>query len=1042
MNLGDLHVIQIQLNNFRSSLFLGAATASLFGVTAQALADEPVETVVVTGSRIPNRDYSSDSPISTIAGENLKTQGAFEVTDLFNTLPQVVPTFSSGSNNPPSGGQENIDLRGIGANRTVVLMDGRRLVPTGEPDAAGATNTVDLQTIPQSLVARIEVVTGGESAVYGPDAIAGVVNFIMRDDFEGVEADAKYGSSYHGDDIQNNESLTIGGNFGDGKGNAVITYDYAYRKPIFDTARGFASQATSLTSYSPTGSFRPNSSNLPSQAAIDNYFSTHAGTTGPYTAGDVPNNNALGFNNLAGNGNNSLFNFGGGGTAGVFNYASSPAFVAKLFCPNPANHATCPAYSFNFQPPNLLVVPLQRHNFMGMAHYDILPHITVYASAKFTEYHADESLAPTPAPTSSVTAPDGSSCGFAFCVPDGFGGNTNPFIPADLQGILNTRAGNSGKLAGVGATEDFQMRTRFLQAGPRLEVLGNDIFQVTGGIKGEILPGYTFDLFASYGRADVLATQFGNISNSAVENLLYGKGSGACKGYGGLDPFGAFDYSAASLACVERTTKNSTTGTFTNIEGSVTGKIIDLPAGEMKFNIGADYIENTYSTIPDPLLISGDISGFNAAKAINGATYDKEVFSEIYVPLIKDAPWAESASLTFGGRYTSQSHTFHGNAWTWKVDGDWLVMHGITLRGSYQVATRMPNIGELFATSFQNNPELGDPCDFNGPFRTGPHAAQVQALCAAQTPAAGSANYVQPTGQITAISGGNPNLHPETADTYTLGVAYQSDFSDPWLSGVSATLDYWNIDLHGPTGVDYFDILYGCFNIDGSNPTYSNSNANCQRIVRSSGTGSVSYLNAFLANLSKYKINGIDLAVNWVVDLHDTIEANDEWGSLAFQWSGTYLNSYDVKGSAGGKTIDYAGTIGATSPIGGTTDGAIPKFKFQWLMTWNVPNAFDLGNAQLQTKVSYLDAMKNDLDRVGWTGFPFPPSKVTGVPATWYIDMFGSLDVTKNVTLRAGILNLGNQGPRLYNPSQQDGTDPTAYDIVGRRYFGGVTVKF
>jgi outer membrane receptor protein involved in Fe transport len=1029
-------------NGLKAALLVGAATAAALSVTASAFADDTVETVVVTGSRIPNRDYMSDSPISTVSAENLQTTGALEVTDIFQSLPQVVPSFSSGSNNPPSNGEQKVDLRGLGPNRNVVLMDGRRIAPSDDD------GTVDLQTIPQALISRVEVITGGASAVYGADAITGVVNFIMKDDFSGVALDAKYGISGKGDNIENAESAAIGGNFADGKGNAVLSYDYAYRKPIFDNARAFADQATTQTSYFPNGTYRPNSSNLPTQASVDNYFlgtgsgyAAYNGTVGTQNTNAISFNNPTSFQGLDG----SLFSTGGGpgtnGPGGVYNYHSDPTFPAKLFCADPSSHSTCATYSYNFQPPNLLVVPLQRHNFMAMVHYDIEPNITAYMNAKFTEYSSDSSLAPSPAPTSPVTAPDGSSCGFAYCVPDGEAGNFNPFIPTALQTILATRTGNSS-LVGTGATEDIQMRTRFLQAGPRLQIQSNDMFQVTGGVRGSFGSGYTFDVYASYGQLDRLDVQQGNISNSAVENLLYGLGSGNCTGYGGLDLFGANESTQAALTCVERETKNYTKTTFTDIEGSVEGSLFPLPAGDAKFSIGADYREQTYSFLPDPLLISGDISGFNASNPISGATYQKEGFGELYLPLIKDAPFAENASITLGGRFTNQSHTLHGNAFTWKAEGDWGIAHGITLRGSYQVATRMPNINELFGASAQNNPTLADPCDANGPFRLGANGAQVAALCAAQAAAAGASNYVQPTGQIQAKSHGTANLKPETADTYTLGVAWVSDLDGPWLSGLSATVDYWNIDLHSPVGIDFFDILYGCFNIDGSNPTYSNSNHNCQHIIRSPGTGSVSYLSANEANLSKNKLDGIDVAVNWALDLHDTIDADPAYGTLGFQFAGTYLSAFKVQGTPGGLTINYAGTIGATSPIGLTTDAALPKYKAQLTAAWAIPQAFDIGDATLTTRISYIDAMKNDLDLVGWAGKPFGVGTVTGVPATWYVDLFGSIDVSKNITLRAGILNLGNQQPRIYNPSQQDGTDPSVYDIVGRRFFGGVSVKF
>ena len=712
-----------------------------------------------------------------------------------------------------------------------------------------------------------------------------------------------------------------------------------------------------------------------------------------------------------------MFNFGGTGSAGVFNFHSDPAFPAQLFCANPAANTSCQTFSYNFQPPNLLIIPLQRQNFMATGHYDISSDVTAYMSAWFTNYTSASSLAPTPAPTSPVVAPDGSTSASSYIVPI-----NNPFIPTDLATLLASRPTPAA---------DFAVRTRFLGLGPRLDDENNDVFQETFGLKGNLPFNLKFDAFASYGELDNIETQFGNVSNSAVENLLFGLGSGDCTGFSDFNPFGALKFGPNSLACVQRITKNSTKTTFTDVEGSVTGALATLPAGDVSFAAGLDYREQTFRFIADPLLSSGDVSGFNAQKSIAGAVYNQEIFGELYIPILKNQPWAELASLTLGGRYTEQAHTTHGNAFTWKAEGDWTVIHGLTARGSVEVATRMPNIDELFSTSFQNNPALADPCNFDSPFLNGPHAAQVANLCAAQGIGPG---FQQPSGQIQINSGGNPHLRPETADTFTVGVAWTSQFEDPWLSGMSGTLDYWNIDLHSPIGTDAFDILYGCFNFDGSNPTYSNANANCQKVSRP--TSSAAYLNGFETNLAKDKLDGIDLKLDWALDLHDTVDADPMWGNLLIDVNGTWLDSYVIQGSPTGLGVDYAGTIGATSPIGLNTDAALPRFKGQATMTWNI------GDGSLSARFNYVDGMKNSLSVVGWTGLNFGIGKVTGVPATVYVDLFGNYAVTSNITLRAGILNVADTQPRLYNPSQQDGTDPATYDIIGRRYFVGVGVKF
>ncbi|HWY63169.1 MAG TPA: TonB-dependent receptor [Rhizomicrobium sp.] len=1002
-------------------LLLGAAASATMIMSQAARAQSDTETVIVTGSRIPNRDFVSDSPISTVTGDDITKTGSVDVTNLLATLPQVVPGVSGGSNNPAStpGGQQSIDLRGLGSKRVVVLVDGQRAAPSNKD------GTVDLQTIPTSLISRVEIITGGASAVYGPDAITGVVNFIMKNDFQGIAADMQYGISDRGDDAEFTGSLTMGGNFDGNRGNLVLTYDYAYRRALFDSARGFANQATTATSRSPTGSYNPSSGDQPSQAALNSYFAAHGGAP----AGTIKPADALGFNP-----DGTLFDFGGSnGSNSVYNYKANPLYPAQLFCADPTTPTNCKTFSYNFQPPNLLLLPLKRQNFMATGHYDINSDLTAYMSARFTNYTSATSLAPTPAPTAAVTSPDGGKATSGFIVPV-----TNPFIPADLASILASRGGtptssSSTFIPGTGAAADFLLVTRFLALGPRLQDESNDVFQETAGLKGKLpFTNLNFDLYGSYGQLDNIETQFGNVSNSAVENLLFGKGTGTCTGFSDFNPFGPLKYGPNSLGCIQRVTKNSALTTFTNIEGTVNGKLWDLPGGTSSFSFGASYREQTYRFIADPLLSSGDVSGFTKSNSISGAVYDQDAFGELYFPLFKDLPFADFISVTLGGRLTEQSHTLHGNAWTWKAEGDWGITRGLTARGSFEVATRMPNIDELFSTSFTDTPSLADPCNFDSPFRNGAHAAQVTALCTAQ--GAGSATFSQANGQMTVLSAGNAGLSPETADTLTVGLAWQSSYSSPWLSGLAATLDYWNIDLHSPIGIDSFDILYGCFNYDGSNPTYSNANANCKKLSRSGGS---MYIFGNESNLAKDKLDGVDLAVNWGLDLQDTLQADPIFGKLGFNLTGTWLDTYVVQGTVGGLGTDYAGTIGSTSPIGTDTDAAFPRFKGQLTATLGL-----FADASISARFTYVDAMQSALAPVGWTGLNFGIGKVHGTPATTYIDMYGSWQVTDYLTLRAGVNNLADLQPRQYNPSQQDGTDAATYDIIGRRFFVGVGAKF
>jgi outer membrane receptor protein involved in Fe transport len=348
----------------------------------------------------------------------------------------------------------------------------------------------------------------------------------------------------------------------------------------------------------------------------------------------------------------------------------------------------------------------------------------------------------------------------------------------------------------------------------------------------------------------------------------------------------------------------------------------------------------------------------------------------------------------------------------------------------------------LFAPSFQDNPLLEDPCNFDSAIRSGASPtvdAAIVTLCAQQvvqgfalfgvsvtqgsvssffTP--GGLNFKQANGQISAISGGNPNLQEETADTYTFGMTYQSESESPWLEGLSLAIDYWNIEIDGPIGVDAGSILYSCFNADGSNPTYSTLDPNCQLIFRT--TGDIYYISAFLTNQVSTTVSGVDLQVVWAFDL-DHMGMTDA-GSLTFQFSGTWLEQYLVQTSALAPAIDVAGTI---SQVLGT---AYPEYKWQLAATWAIDDFEFTG------RVNFIDEMTHaNVPIVG-------PDCCTGVPEVYYYDFFANWSPWEELTIRAGVLNIENLKPPLYTPSVQDNTDPSTYDVIGRRYFVGATVRF
>src|SRR5690606_9900328 len=367
-------------NAVRRALCVGAlatVTGYLPTAAAQEPDDEALEEITVTGTRIVRQDYQSASPISTVDADLFQQTGAPTIETTLNTLPQFVPAITTTSNNPSNGGQANVALRGLDTTRTLVLLDGRRIVPSN------ATGVVDLNLIPASIIENVEVITGGASAVYGSDAIAGVVNIKTRD-FVGLELSTNYGITSEDDGQTINLGITGGLESADGRGYAFGTINWADREEILQGDRPFSEVALDWdgTAFQPVGSstirqgrWDATSSNLPSQAALDAYF---AGQDPGHVGGTASPGHNYGFNP-----DGSLLD-----TAPVVNFTGDPNEPLQ-----PVNPAS---YTYNFAPPNYRQLPLERTSFFGRAGFSLSEDTEIYTQVMWADYQADQALAPTP----------------------------------------------------------------------------------------------------------------------------------------------------------------------------------------------------------------------------------------------------------------------------------------------------------------------------------------------------------------------------------------------------------------------------------------------------------------------------------------------------------------------------------------------------------------------------------------------------------------------------------------------------------------------
>jgi iron complex outermembrane receptor protein len=978
---------------------IGGAAMLAFATPSFAQQDDAsqVGEIVVTGSRIVRKDYASTSPIVTVGQEDIQATGSVTVESLMSDMPQFVPGTNHTSVNPGNGGQANLNLRGLGTNRTLVLMNGRRIVPSN------ADGTVDVNILPTALIRNVEVISGGASATYGSDALSGVANFILDDRFKGAQIDVQYGQTERNDGATESYNLTFGGELDGGRGNLVLSLGRSTREGIMSVSRPF-SAVSGRNTVSPLGNTTFDSTNLPSQAFINGYLNCTNCVT---PTGD------FGYNP-----NGSLFTYTGG-----YNFQSpgGSAYDA-YFQPGVA-------WAFNTGATGMLSMPLERWNAYASGRYDLTDNVELYSSLLFTQYTSEGRLAATPMPGPSPT--------YGFRIPA-----TNPFISSDLRGFLNSRANPNGS---------FGYNKRFDAIGGRLAEDSTTIYQVTTGLRGALPFGdWSYDVSAQYGRVDNQTAQSGNVSRSAVQRLLDAPDGGRSLCEGGFNPFGITTLSAQCINYVNRNSKNAKLNEQSIVEATFQGGLFELPAGEVRAAVGVQYREDSFAFRPDAGLsqtnavvphlglnglpdggsIGGvEVAGFNPVNPLAGSTNSTEFYIEALIPVLSNVPFVQQLDLNVGYRYADYSTV--GGVSSYKVDADWVVNDTLRFRGGVQRAVRAPSIGELYANRDISSPQIGaptsatgapvfggDPCDIRSAYRTGANGAAVRNLCLAQGMASAAVDsYVFNSTQIQGFVGGNTQLHEETADSWSLGAVYRPSFSHPMLSRISTTLDYYNIEITDVIGsITAANQLQGCYNSNGvTNPTYDVNNGYCQLFQRDASTGNIVNSLGLLQNLAALQTSGVDLQVDWAFDLVDA--GLPDYGSLKFNVVVGWLESWARQDAAGGQFNERSGTIDSTNGF------TFPEWKFLSSVNYSIGD-YSVGARWRRVGEMDIRSTANKLDSID------------------YFDLLGTWDVSERVTLRAGVNNVTDEAPRTWSPGIQANTDPSTYDVLGRRYFVGLTAKF
>ncbi|MBY8828086.1 TonB-dependent receptor domain-containing protein [Hephaestia mangrovi] len=1013
-----------------------AQTTDSSSQDASQAADQtaPAPEIIVTGSRIQSPNMQSVSPITTVTSQDISLSGTTRTEDLLNSLPQVVAGQSSALANGATG-TATVDLRGLGPSRTLVLINGRRLM-TGDPNST--SSAADLNFIPSSLVKRVDVLTGGASATYGADAVAGVVNFVMDTDFTGFRLDTNYGIYNHNnrnslirplldaktaagvsgygypdgtttDGAQFDTTASFGAALDGDRGHVTAYFGYRKANPVLQSRRDYSACTIQGSKSSPSTLACGGSATSPSGNALyfvpGNVSSSTIGALGPGTIDT--------------------------GTYGLYNYA-------------PLNY---------FQRPD------RRYTAGAFADYEITPAIHPYMEFMFMDDETKAQIAPSgdfgntltincdnplmSGAQSSVLCQDSNLINGhlgTFPLAEGAPYNTNPGA-APLT-YYDPSTGDPYNIA------YFQPLRRNVEGGPRVADLQHTAYRAVLGSRGDLGKAWSYDAYYQYGRTNYQQTYYNEFSVARLTNALdavlapstytgnnYVTNSAGqkviCRSTAaGTDancvPYDIFGGtpSAASLAYVNGTgfIKGYTSEQIESatLTGSLGEYGIKSPWADDGVNValGAEHRVEKLQLTPDNEFETGDLSGQGAPTKFTQGSYNvTEVFGELNVPIVHDS-FIYDLSFDGGYRYShykiSNGRTFNTN--TYKLNLNFAPISDIKIRGGYNRAVRVPNIEELFAPQIVALDGVSDPC-----------AAQssVSANCALQGVAGGTP--ANPAAQYNGLIGGNPDLNPEKSTTKSLGIVLQPH----WVPNLMLSVDYFDIKVKDAIQ------QFGADAIVASCTTTGNPTA-CDLIHRNAAGSlwltSDGYVTDINHNVGSVKTTGFEFNGSYAHELGGI-------GSLSLSFVGTALDKFKTDNGLT-DVYDCAGYYGPTC------GNPLPKWRHKLRATFRTP-----GGIGLSAQWRYLSSVKVEYLNPSSTlnsSLIYPQDAKIGAQS--YFDVTLTADLGEHLSWRLGANNvLDRQPPLVTSSSTNSGcasvvcngnTYPGTYDALGRYIFTGITLNF
>lgn len=998
--------------------------------------------IIVTGSRLARPDIESASPISIVSSDDIKLQGTTRIEDVLNSLPSIAASQASSLANGADG-TATVDLRALGSTRTLALINGRRIVP-GDPSPASGS-AADINIIPSAMLKRVEVLTGGASSVYGADAVAGVVNFIMDTDFEGFRVDAQYGFYQH----NNNNSfirplldargfpfpdgsttdggsidatVAFGSKFADDRGHFMMYGGYRKIDPVTQGQRDF------------------------SACVIQN---TGGGANRCGGSATSPDGNVLVFDTAVTTGTSTFYTFTpGGGFVG-----GAPTL-------------------FNFAPLNFFQRNDERFTAGAFVNYEVNDSFRPYMEFQFMDDHTTAQIAPSGDFGNTLTLncdnPLMSAEQFAvICDADNL---INGFIgtfPTAVTAPFNQNPGAApiDFADGQGGTYNqgyALLLRRNVEGGPRRAQLDHTTFRGVLGANGDISSDWSYDAYYQYGKvkySQVYENEFSvarlaNALDAVIDNRVGSATNGqvVCRsvitgadpncvpydvfaGIGGASQ-AAVDYLSAVGFQDGETTEQVANVSFT---GDLTSAGVKLPWADdgVRVNFGTEWRKETLDLRTDQAFQTGDLTGQGGATLPISGSFDVlEFFAETEIPVIQDG-FVELFQISAGYRNshyeTSADRSY--NTDTYKIGAELAPTSDVRFRAMYNRAVRAPNIQELFRTPAVGLSGSVDPC-------AGFTITATDFGCIAQGLQVGQGVTPNPAGQYNGLLGGNPDLEPETATTWTAGVVLQPSF----IPRLSLTIDYFNIRINDAIrsfGPD--TILNDC--VDKATASFTPISCG---LVNRDAAGSLwltpgGFTEDLPNNVGQVKTAGVDISGNYSMPV--------SFGTIAVQMNGTYLDKYRVNNGLA-DPYDCAGLFGPTCSVGGSTEpGApLPEWRHKARVSVNMDSGLGfsaqwryVGKVKAETLSSFsaLQGANN-----------FDPG--LRIPAFNYLDAVFSFDLQEKYKFRLGVNNVFDKEPPLVTSGSairpgsnlcptgpcNGNTYPATYDALGRYVFLGVTLDF